>query len=269
MPLLPSDARTSMHRQSWPPSGLWPSSPSRIPPALDEDKDGLSTDDEDIDISRRPENPLKYFLTPATPMEEELEFQFDFDAGIEDSNSPRQIVRSVSPSTLDGLRRYKARSKEAGCAILDDDDEDEDDDGEEYIRFTPQKPLPFGLDDYFDCPRRSSPNRRGSDSLLSPSSPSFHVGSPRGRLAKRFAPPPPSRRVRPHARTLQRRHSWREPSPDVWSIDEEPEKETRSEMGLSTEDLDDGTEKKTQPIDIPAAKPRKKKVRFVLPVTEY
>ncbi|KAI1423740.1 hypothetical protein F5Y12DRAFT_513114 [Xylaria sp. FL1777] len=267
MPLLPSDALNAAHRQSWPPSGLWPSSPSRIPPALDEDKDGLSTDDEDIDNSSRPENPLKYFLTPATPREEELEFDFDFDAGIEDSNSPRQIVRSVSPSTLDGLRRYKARSKEEDCAILDDDDDDDEDDDEDYIRFTPQKPLPFGLDDYFDHPRHSYPSHRASDSLLSPSS--FHVGSPRGRLAKRFVPPPPPRRLRPLGRTLQRRHSWREPSPDVWSIDEEPEKETMSEMGLSTEDLDDGEEKKTQPIDIPAAKPRKKKVRFVLPVTEY
>ncbi|TGJ80345.1 hypothetical protein E0Z10_g8429 [Xylaria hypoxylon] len=263
MPLLPLDALKAVHRQSWPPSGLWPSSPSRIPPALDEDKDGLSTDDEDIDSSSRPENPLKYFLTPATPRDEELEFEFDFDAGIEDSNSPPQIVRSVSPSTLDGLRRYKARSKEADCAILDGDDDDEDDE-EDYIRFTPQKSLPIGLEDYLDYPRHSSPNHRTSDALLSPS-PSFHVGSPRGRLAKRFTPPP--RRARPIARTLRRRHSWREPSPDVWSIDEEPEKETMSEMGLSIEDLDDGSEKKTQPIDIPAAKPRKK-VRFVLPVTE-
>ncbi|KAI1349544.1 hypothetical protein F5Y01DRAFT_183857 [Xylaria sp. FL0043] len=274
MPLLPSDALHAVHRQSWPPNGLWPSSPSRIPPALDEDKDGLSADDEDIDHTSRPENPLKYFLTPATPKDEELEFEFDFDAGIEDSNSPRQIVRSVSPSTLDGLRRYKPRSeKERDCAILDDDDDieysDEDDD-EDYIRFTPQKSLPFGLDDYFDHPpRHSSPNHRTTDALLSPSSPSsFHVGSPRGRLAKRFAPPPPSRRVRALGRTLQRRHSWREPSPDVWSIDEEPEKETMSEMGLSVEDLNSHDNNKTQPIDIPAAKPRKKKVRFVLPATQ-
>ncbi|KAI0115490.1 hypothetical protein GGR51DRAFT_408403 [Nemania sp. FL0031] len=261
MPLLPSDARNIVQRQSWPPSGLWPSSPSRIPPALDEDKDGLSTDDEDIDNSARPENPLKYFLTPATPGDDEMEFEFDFDAGIEDSNSPRHIVRSVSPSTLDGLRRYKARSKEADYNTLEDEDDDDD---EDYIRFTPQKSLPFGFDDYFDHPRHSS---NTNEDLLSPSS--FHVGSPRGRLAKRFTPPPRHvLRGRPANRTLQRRHSWREPSPDVWSIDEEPEKETRSEMGLSIEDLDDGSEKKTQPIDIPAAKPRKK-VRFVLPVQEF
>ncbi|GAP90775.1 hypothetical protein SAMD00023353_4700250 [Rosellinia necatrix] len=267
MPLLPSDALNAVHRQSWPPSGLWPSSPSRFPPALDEDKDGLSTDDEDLDIPPRPENPLKYFLTPATPGDDDLEFEFDFDAGIEDSNSPRQIVRSVSPSTLDGLRRYKAKSKEGDCAILEDDDDDEEE--EDYIRFAPQQSLPFGLDDCLDHPRHGSPSHthsQSTDNLLSPSS--FHVGSPRSRLAKPFSPPP--RRIirgRPTARTLQRRHSWREPSPDVWSIDEEPEKETRSEMGLSIEDLDDGLEKKTQPIDIPAAKPRKK-VRFVLPAKE-
>ena len=40
-----------------------------------------------------------------------------------------------------------------------------------------------------------------------------------------------------------------------------------SEMGLSVEDLIEGYEGKTQPIDIPAAKPRKK-VRFVLPVKD-
>jgi len=265
MPLLPSDALLQVQRQSWPPSGLWPSSPSRIPPALDEDRDGLSTDDEDIDASSRPENPLKYFLTPATPADEELEFDFDFDAGIEDPNTPRRIVRSVSPSTLDGLRRYKPKSKTADCAILDDDD---DDDEEDYIRFTPKKSLPFGLDDYFDHPRHSPPTRtksRDDENLLSPSS--FHVGSPRGRSAKRFAPPPrrPGRGRPAHA-TLQRRHSWREPSPDIWYIEEEPDKETMSEMGFSTEELD-GQGRKTQPIDIPAAKPLKR-VRFVLPVKE-
>ena len=47
----------------------------------------------------------------------------------------------------------------------------------------------------------------------------------------------------------------------------EPEKETMSEMGLSVDDLAEGQERKTQPIDIPAAKLRKK-VRFVLPVRE-
>ncbi|KAI1505885.1 hypothetical protein F5X99DRAFT_174297 [Biscogniauxia marginata] len=255
MPLLPDDTLMRVPLESWPPS------PSRLPPSLDDD--GISTDDDDIDIPSSHENPLTYFLTPPTPKDDNLEFDFDFDAGIEDSNNPRGIVRSISPSTLDGLKRYKPRDKNRDCAILDDDEDDDDD--EDYIRFRPQTPLPFGFEDYFDRPKHSTiTTSQSADSLLSPTA--FHVGSPRGRPVRRFAPPP---RRALHARTwslpLQRRHSWREPSPDVWSIEEEPEKETMSEMGLSIEDLE-GAEK-TQPIDIPAAKP-KKKVRFLLPARE-
>ncbi|KAI1262157.1 hypothetical protein F5Y18DRAFT_161610 [Xylariaceae sp. FL1019] len=268
MPLLSPSDMGRVQRDSWPPARVWPSSPSRLPPALDEDRDGLSTDEDDVEPSST-ENPLKYFLTPATPREEEEELDFDFelDAGIEDSNGSRQIVRSISPSTLDGLKKYKPRNRNPDCAILDDDEDDEDE--EDYIRFSPHKLLPFSLEDYFDRPRQSSAHTTLSQSAEALISPSFHVGSPRGRLVKRFTPPP--RRPsfsRGRSVSLQRRHSWREPSPDVWSIEEEPEKETMSEMGLSIEDLDDGQEKKTQPIDIPAAKPRLKRVRFVLPAKE-
>ncbi|KAI1436027.1 hypothetical protein GGR50DRAFT_263975 [Xylaria sp. CBS 124048] len=284
MPLLPSEALRITHGQLWPSRELSPSSPSQCPPALVEDRDGLSTDDEDLDSAPRPENPLKYFLTPAALENEELEFEFDFDAGIEDSNSPRQKIRSVSPSTLDGLRRYQSKRKDSSCAILDDDEDDDEDngddsdDGEDYIRFSSQKPFPFGLDRYFDRPRHSPPQNsttsRTADALLSPSS--FHVGSPNGGLARRLAPLPrrPVRGRTTHS--LRRRHSWREPSPDVWAIEEEPEKETMSEMGLSMVGLDEADfeeearkkKQKTRPIDIPTTKPGKK-VRFVLPVKEF
>lgn len=245
------------------PSESWPPSPSRQPPSLDED--GSSEDELDMPPLLQ-EDPLTYFLTPATPKEEEdLEFDFDFDAGIEDSSRPRDIVRSVSPSTLDGLKKYKPKQKDPDCAILDDNDDDDDDD-EDYIRFGATAPEPISYDD-FEGSRSltATPTLQGEDRL---SPVSFHVGSPRGRPSKRFAPPrrPFGERTRGHP-ALKRRHSWREPSPDVWSIDEEPEKETMSEMGLSVEDLEDGRSKKTQPIDIPAAKP-KKRVRFILPVKE-
>lgn len=241
-------------------------SPSVLPPALDEDHDDFSADDDDSEGLPNHDSPLKYFLTPAPPTDDDFEFDFELDAGIEDPRSPRQIVRSISPSTLDGLRKYKPKGSDADCAVSDDDEEDDE---EDYIRFTSKKSLPFGFDDYFDHPRHSSSptsplsRNNSTDALLSPNS--FHVGSPRGRLAKRFIPQPRrSSRGRPRSLSLQRRHSWREPSPDVWSIEEEPEKETMSEMGFSTDGLEDGTEKKTLPIDIPAAKPTKK-VRFILP----
>jgi hypothetical protein len=221
-------------------------------PLLDDDNN--STDDDDLDMPLLQRNPLTYFLTPSTPAEPDLELEFDFDAGIEDSNSPKRIVRSVSPSTLDGLKRYKPRDRQNECAIIDDDDDDED-----YIRFKPSKKCPLGLPD-FDL------DRSKAVSLLSPTG--AHVSSPRGGSAKHFSPPRrPLLRGRARSLPLQRRHSWREPSPDVWSIEEEPDKETMSEMGPSVPDLNpesEGTTGTTRPIDIPAAKP-KKRVRFVLP----
>jgi hypothetical protein len=63
-------------------------------------------------------------------------------------------------------------------------------------------------------------------------------------------------------------HAWREPSPDVWSIEEETE-ETPSDNGIGDSgyvgdaiDFD-----KMMGIDAVAAKP-KKRVRFVLPAEE-
>ncbi|ORY71771.1 uncharacterized protein BCR38DRAFT_454214 [Pseudomassariella vexata] len=281
MRLLPAATLTHVG-----PSDSLASSPARQPPSLDDDN---STDDE-FDMPLLERNPLTYFLTPPDPLNEEPEFEFDFDAGIEDSNHPPEIVRSISPSTLDGLKRYKPKNK-TECAIVDDGDmdiDDDDDDDEDYIRFTPHNSLnkggfPFDLPDVgFDRPKPAGVTQtRTTEALLSPSA--FHIGSPRGRPAKRFSPPPPPlppsstayypphrRPAFPRGRTrsaplLRRHHSWREPSPDVWAIEEEPEKETMSEMGFSAEDLLHYDRDKTMPIDIPAAKP-KKKVRFILPV---
>ncbi|KAI0168125.1 hypothetical protein BJ166DRAFT_248510 [Pestalotiopsis sp. NC0098] len=277
--------------------GSWPASPGRpTTPQLEDDE---YTDEDDLDMPLLQRDPLKYFLTPATPEDEDLEFQFDFDAGIEDANKPQEIIRSVSPSTLDGLKSYKPKGKFSGsknknntgastdCAIIDSDSDDD----ESYTYFRPSKSSPLGLPDLgIDRPRSAG----SVESMLSPDS--FHVGSLRGRPVKRFAPPPPlplplspssltspthhaganSRRSLGHARSrsapLLRRHSWREPSPDVWSIEEEPEKETLSERGLSTEDLEAyfHQEGRSAPMQIPVAANGKpiKKVRFVLPGVE-
>lgn len=243
MPSLPTRINHIVGSESWPPAA------GRHPPSLDDDN---STDDEELDVPLLQRDPLTYFLSPPTPTDEdEFEFDFDFDAGIEDSNNPREIVRSISPSTLDGLKKYKSKGHGTDCAILDDMDDDEE---EEYVRLGASKTSPLGLPDLgIDRPRPAgtTQSKITTEALLSPAS--FHVGSPRRPFQGR------SRSL-----SLQRRHSWREPSPDVWSIEEEPAKETMSEMGLSHH-LDE--EKKTQPIDVLAAKP-KKKVRFILPVKE-
>jgi hypothetical protein len=255
----PTAATTNQERsESWSPVRDL-RSPS---PMLDDEN---STDDDDFDMPLLQQDPLRYFLTPATPMEEELEFDFDFDAGIEDPNSPREIVRSISPSNLGGFSSYKkTSSKTDDCAIIDDDSDDED-----YIRFGSSKSFPSGLPDFdFDRPKSAGTTPpRTKDGFLSPTA--FHVGSPRGRPAKRFAPPRRSFQARSRGLSMQRCHSWQEPSPDIWAVEEEPEKETMSEMGMSTEDLVKlfKEENKTRPIYISAAKP-KKRVRFLLPEKE-
>ncbi|KAI4602034.1 hypothetical protein KJ359_010900 [Pestalotiopsis sp. 9143b] len=72
--------------------GSWPASPGRpTTPQLEDDE---YTDEDDLDMPLLQRDPLKYFLTPATPEDEDLEFQFDFDAGIEDANKPQEIIRS-------------------------------------------------------------------------------------------------------------------------------------------------------------------------------
>ncbi|EEY23268.1 hypothetical protein VDBG_09378 [Verticillium alfalfae VaMs.102] len=179
---------------------------------------------------------------------------FDFDAGIESPHSSHDIVRSVSPSSLEGL------SKPGSPPVLDLSDlatPDTDDEEESYMRFAPHHfGLPSTLRDFMMDSKRSKPSQ-ASDS---PSSP---LDAPRGR----------SRGSRPVGRGRQpsfatRRRSqqvWREPSPDVWSIEEETE-EAMSELGSTmVADIEAGEvlasamkKDRTRPVDIQAAKPTKK-----------
>lgn len=238
-------------RDSWPPT-LVHLEPHRLT------KDGeprplLEIDDED--------DPLTYFLTPAPPFEDqEVDTDMmDFDAGIEDPSQPRTIVRSVSPSTLDGLRKPPSKARSAS-PDFDSDMTSPDEDDEDYIRFSPDNRRFSSFRDlYIDGlgQRPESPvfGGRSTNALLSPAS---------------FASPPPSRpRPQPSIRTgrarsvsIRRRpsHLWREPSPDVWSIEEETEEEME-------EAEQDTSGRKSSKVDQKAAKP-KKRVRFVLPVAE-
>lgn len=269
---------------------------------------------EDID-----EDPLTYFLTPAE--NDDIAFDddddvMDFDAGIEVAGQPREIIRSVSPSTLDGLRKlglHRAASPDFDSDGLTSDD---DEDCEDYIRFSPSPPpgaaapirtrspgsllsaMPrhsfsgFGFrsrspvfgrnagDGFlsvassFPAPSHSprsflsSPSAFGGS--LSPSSTASAAtaalgsfsSSPRGRST--FA----SRRGRPStgasARVSRPGHLWREPSADVWSIEEETEEELMmSEMRGSIGVRSDGGEETTRKGGKPT-----KKVRFVLPDEE-
>ncbi|KAK5995895.1 hypothetical protein PT974_04313 [Cladobotryum mycophilum] len=239
-------------RESWPPTQV------RLSPTLSfkQSKGEPRPLLEDID-----ENPLTYFLTPTAgddDDDDEMDLDDDsmfFDAGIEDASQPREIVRSVSPSSLEGL------CKSNGRAMSPDLDSDvpttDDDDDEEYIRFSPSNTVLSPLHDLaIDGLRfraRSPVFNLTTNALLSPNS--IPAPNRRGRSS--------SRTLRRQTRSLSARsrpnHLWREPSPDVWSIEEETEEELMSDAGSDAGFDSNGENMPTKP---------KKRVRFVLPVRE-
>lgn len=205
---MPADSDAWSRRDSWPPTQV------RLKPALSKSEQLLD------DMQDMENNPLTYFLTPAS--DDGID-DMDFDTGIQDS-SPRETVRSVSPSSLEGPR---ARTPE-----LDWDDD------EGYMRLSPTSRQPLGSDHGLRSPVFP---RAG---LLSPSYPAAR-GRPGSTRARWFAQAPRlAQALRLAQAALRPGRLWREPSPDVWSIEEETEEELRA-VGK-------------------AAKPEKR-VRFVLP----
>lgn len=247
---MPTQPEVWSHRDSWPPTQVrLNSSASR----KNTEPRPLLEDIDDID-----DNPLTYFLTPAADNDVGgMDDDMDFDAGIEDSSHPREIVRSVSPSSLEGLSRPKGR------ATSPDFDSDglttDDDDEEEYIRFSPGSPSRLAplrniTIDGLKLRARSPVFGTSTNGLLSPAS--YPAPQPRGRSSARgrFGGQARSVSARPRPGRL-----WREPSPDVWSIEEETEEDVMMSEGSEVV--------KEAEVQKMAAKP-KKKVRFLLPAKE-
>lgn len=255
----------------------------RLRPSIEPDDAEI----DDLDLSYIDDDPFNYFLTPApSSQDDDIDMDMDFDAGIENSKRRVPIVRSVSPSSLGGgITGLPARPPTPPRSLGSNSPEPDldmaptpEDDGEAYLRFssspvTPPYNLPFTLRDFADArskARKDKGKTTAAATLLSPApvhgGPSFG----RGRLSRRPGPRPLGAALDARGRTRSwsgrlSPHAWREPSPDVWSIEEETEEDiANSEMSDSV--LSEGRGG-TQAIDIPAAKP-KKRVRFVLPVQE-
>jgi len=281
---------------------------------------------EDLSLAGMDEDPLIYFLTP-TPSsyaaDDGMDFDMEFDAGIEDAKHPPQIVRSVSPSSLGGLSRPPPRPPtpprspstpdlDYGLSATPDEYEQYD-----YMEDSwPPPPPASKRGSPLSLPRRLKDKFKGHhaggssgspDTLAPPApphSPRLSSSSARGRATSRAGPNPiaassssssssgrPStRRSRATAGRLSP-HAWREPSPDVWAIEEEPEEpeQPEEEMLMHASELGEqsggsfvedhphggpgsmvavmGERGKARAVDIPAAKP-KKRVRFVLPAVD-
>ncbi|KAF4591942.1 hypothetical protein GQ602_002241 [Ophiocordyceps camponoti-floridani] len=240
---MPAQSNVWSRRDSWPPTQV------RLNPPMVKACSDPRPLLEDID-----DNPLTYFLTPspdgdmdAFGDDDDME---DFDAGIEDASHPRAIVRSVSPSSLEGHRKSSG-----GMSSLDLDSDvpstdDDDDDDDDCVRFSPPRsitsrfaPLRTLAIDGLRLRARSTPVLgSGSASYPGPPHGKAHGGRPSRSAQVR---PRPTRRL------------WREPSPDVWSIEEETEEEV----------LKSETVREEPAIEQKAARP-KKRVRFLLPARE-
>ncbi|KAH7362881.1 hypothetical protein B0T11DRAFT_88534 [Plectosphaerella cucumerina] len=252
---MPSRPGAKSRLDSWPPTQV------RLTPTTPKDYPSL----EDIDA-----DPLTYFLTPAPDLEDMDEDvdMIDFDAGIESPGRSHDIVRSVSPSSLEGLAMPKSRMAsppvpELYETTMPDTDEEEED----YVRFAPPSiGLPRNPWGPKEIMTRSKTRSTAGPSMRLTAEALLSVSSPRGRSRAT------SGRGRDAASASLRRrgsHLWRSPSPDVWSIEEETEEEMLSELGSSVgpRSTTDGDRPETTRVDGKAAKP-KKRVRFVLPGEE-
>ena len=264
MPARKSSSQPPL-RDSWLPAQMF------LQPSVERDDAEI----EALDLARMDEDPFMYFLTP-TPSsysaDDAMDFDMEFDAGIEDAKHPPQIVRSISPSSLGGIGRPPPPQpptppRSPATPDLDYDLSATPDEHEQYDymdhSWPPVRAHPLSL------PRRLKVKFRGhakhdmgnssADSLLLPPASPYAPprASTRGRAVSRSGPQPVAAPAGSRTRRSRARlspHAWREPSPDVWSIEEEAEEE----QGVETQESVLGA------VDIPAAKP-KKKVRFVLP----
>lgn len=192
-------------RDSWPPT---------IVRLFDDELNTIPDNDQDEDIDLIDSNPFEYFLTSPEDATPDDDYFSDLSAGIEDPlDDPSTPVREISPSSLQRLA-LPTTEQEEDCQI--------DTAGQGYA-------VPMSLHDFTrsHAASKKNPKRQpgagasdaatGSDA---PPSPSQSSAAPRGRRTVRLGP---TNRGRGKSLESPRPHSWREPSPDVWSIPEEGE----------------------------------------------
>ncbi|KAL2268512.1 hypothetical protein VTJ83DRAFT_3358 [Remersonia thermophila] len=274
----------------------WMPAPMLLQPNTDLD----DADIDDLNLSKMDDDPFRYFLSPASSAyadDENMDFDMDFDAGIEDSrrhHAASRLFRNISPPSLAGFGRrphspsqHITPPRSPETPELDYDLSSSPDDHEQYEYMDTSSDLDNTYDSW---PRRvknkfkssSSSRNQNIDNFLSPSAlpDPFLLSRPPSRASTRRSDRgsglPPLRsssaggvgwrsgggggrgtpgRISPHA--------WREPSPDVWAIEEEPEAE--DEEMQDPEGVSSGRGRRGS--DMPAAKPRKR-VRFALPASD-
>ncbi|KAG6355900.1 hypothetical protein INS49_015284 [Diaporthe citri] len=208
---------------------------------------------------------------------------------------PLPIRSPTPPKARSNSRSPPSRNSPEALTPTTEHDDD-DDDEEDYVRFTPSGTLaPFSLYHNFASSKSKGASRKAaaaaqaraqrsldkndrvgmmmahgpstsSANLLLPPDAFHPVGGAvhdwsSGRVAG-LAPRTPG----PLERTTACRRERGEPSPDVWSIEEDPEAEMMSEFGEGSVEVDTLGHKSEAMT--PGGDKAGKKVRFALPVTE-
>jgi len=164
----------------------------------------LRLHDDDLSPEEIDANPFAYFLTsPALEDDDEYEYFEDLSAGIEASNELKTPVREVSPSSLQRTPLETAEDSHAGKGFA----------------------IPLSLRDF----SMSYPSSKKEKKVLQGTADLDHVPQTpptptlRGRGTIRLPPNRGRGQTRSRSLSSPRPRSWREPSPDVWSIPEEKE----------------------------------------------
>lgn len=203
-------------RESWPPAIVH----------LQQDDDADEAMADTID-----ENPFAFFLSSPTEIDDDIfdDTAADLTAGIETPGA-EPSMREVSPSSVQ--REHSPSSSYSHHEVVDSEED------ERYIRnITRALSMPLSLADFTSSALRDkvNPKRRFRSRARSPDGSAHRErlsASPRtpatptirGRVS--LAPPAKIRgrgRGQTHSLPARRPHSWRLPSPDVWSIPEEKE----------------------------------------------
>lgn len=257
-------------RESWPPTKMHLTLP-RNP----QNANNLAMDKEDNhDLSLVDDNPLSYFLTPALSEEDETDYStddfdddgsdeymdFELDAGIEGASHLGPGIRSVSPSFLDRYTLPRLRPPTPPrLSFADSNAKRGADEDDVVLDFPPglhnDIATPYPEDEAGELweqspPQLCFPTPSTDSSVGSPSSASQTFSSSRPQL--HHAANGSGRQGIMITRHRSPR-SWREPSPEVFSIEEETEQQ-----------LEDSDLLEVGSMELMGIRP-KKHVRFVLP----
>jgi hypothetical protein len=173
------------------------------------------------------ENPAAHFLTPILEAEDDPYEGLSLSAGIVVPDGPRTSKTSKFKSSVaDKWARYVKQSQPQ---LHDRYHEESDDDDESFMQ----------LDDarLIETPHTVS-------QLTAPPLPKIVVHEPTRGRAQEFTASQRKNRRR-YSRTLSgHRHSWREPSPDLFTVEESDEEEVMTLRRTKTKKTKDGAERR-------------------------